>query len=1234
MAKLKSGTQIFGNLIVDTFVTATGNIVSTANISGANANITTQINTTSVSASGNIRTAGTISSTGNITSGNISATNHTGTTVSVTGTVTGASVVGGVMTGSSSSVTGTQTAASTVGGVITGSSVSVTGAVTAASATASSVAGGVITGSSTSVTGTQTAASTVGGVITGSSSSVTGNVNAGNIIGGALYGSSVSVSGNVTGSNVNTSKIVGTSVAISSTGGINLVATGNIDVNNRLIINLADPSQAQDAATKNYVDSVTSNVHYHQPANAATTTTLSSTYGGATIVYNNGASGVGANLVMSGNTYTTIDGVNIAVANNRILVKNEANATWNGIYVYSNSTVITRSTLEDLAVEWAGGDDFFVLGGTINGNTTWVQTNTVTTIGVSDITFVQVGGGSGSYSAGSGLSLTGTQFSALTDGVTTTINGSNQIAVKASATLTTPNIGAATGTSLSTTGNITTASTLLATGTSLTGAVAAVFGPANASLHTSAIITSAGSANNSSQFAFQNNSSGSNASADLAVYNNLGTDTSYFVDMGIVSSTYDGPNIGANVFSPNDGYLYVAGNSITGPVGTGANIGNLIIGATNGQVITWLGNTSTDNIITRVATTGFLVTGQVSASGNVIGGNITTAGRVVSTVATGTAPFVVSSITKVDNLNVEQVDGFHADQASSANTIVVRDANGNINSAVISASGNITSGNLLASGIISSTGNATLGNIATAGKLTITAATPPTTDIVTVTNAGQPIVTAGVSAFQVAYVGGSAAVEASASRVDLTPGGTSGGTWNAFRVSATAGANPGVALNGIKFDNVVTAGGVDSAINAGTGWDNLIIANGVSIINGSGIVQSAAVSGSYTNITGLGTLTSLSVSGNVTVSSNVFTVDTTSNSISLLGDNTDIIIKGITVEPSAPSTGNLVIYSKSIAGRMLPKWVGPSGFDSPFQALIGQNKVAWWNPPGNSTTVPGVVGFNAPTAVGTATARNVAATNIFTRSRRLGYNSAATAGQAGGHYSTATQFTIGDALGLGGFYYVCRFGSADTLAQAISFVGMTNLTATPVVTTSPATFTNSIGIGCATGDTNYSIYYGGSAAQTPIALGVGFPAKTNSTDLIEIVLFAATNVNNAVGWRATNLSKYASFTASISGTTLTSSAVTNGTISIGQTIQGPGVTVGTKITAGSGTSWTVSASQTVGPVAVTATTFESGTLTAATPGTQLPLSSTFLNHRAYRSNNATATAVLIDIISVYIETDT
>ena len=392
--------------------------------------------------------------------------------------------------------------------------------------------------------------------------------------------------------------------------------------------------------------------------------------------------------------------------------------------------------------------------------------------------------------------------------------------------------------------------------------------------------------------------------------------------------------------------------------------------------------------------------------------------------------------------------------------------------------------------------------------------------------------------------------------------------------------------------------------------------------------------GAAGSVSGVGTDTQViyNNAGALTGSANL-TYSQTNNTLSLLGTDAEFILQGVTNEPPSPASGNLTIYSKSIANRMIPKWVGPSGFDTPFQSSFAVNKIGVWSPPGNATTVPGVFGFTAPTAIGTATLRTSAATNIFTRTRRLGYNSAATAGQAGGHFQPNAIYTIGDGAGLGGFFYVCRFGSADAIATAISFVGLSNLIVTPVVTTSPATFTNCIGIGCATGDTTYSIYYGGSAAQTPIALGVGFPAKVASTDLIELVLFAPTNSNTTVGYRATNLSRYSAFTAAIVGTAMTSSAVTVGTINIGQLIQGPGIAAGTYITAGSGTSWTVGVSQTI-TTTVTGTTQVSGTLTAATAGTQLPLSSTFLAHRAYRSNNATASAVLIDIASVYIETDT
>ena len=59
----------------------------------------------------------------------------------------------------------------------------------------------------------------------------------------------------------------------------------------------------------------------------------------------------------------------------------------------------------------------------------------------------------------------------------------------------------------------------------------------------------------------------------------------------------------------------------------------------------------------------------------------------------------------------------------------------------------------------------------------------------------------------------------------------------------------------------------------------------------------------------------------------------------------------------------------------------------------------------------------------------------------------------------------------------------------------------------------------------------------------------------------------------------ATFTGTISGTTLTVSSIT-GTIAIGQIITGAGVTTNTVITGGSGSTWTVNFSQSAGPIAM------------------------------------------------------
>ena len=171
--------------------------------------------------------------------------------------------------------------------------------------------------------------------------------------------------------------------------------TGTLSMGANNITNLATPVLATDAATKNYVDSVAVGINVKTSCAAATT----------------------ANITLSG--AQTIDGVSV-VAGNRVLVKNQTAPADNGIYVASASAW-TRATDADTWAELIGAM-VFISAGTINGLTSWISnTTTGGTIGVTAVTFVQFGA-SQSYTAGTGITLSGNQFS-LTTPVTVSSGG-------------------------------------------------------------------------------------------------------------------------------------------------------------------------------------------------------------------------------------------------------------------------------------------------------------------------------------------------------------------------------------------------------------------------------------------------------------------------------------------------------------------------------------------------------------------------------------------------------------------------------------------------------------------------------------------------------------------------------------------------------------------------------------------------------------------------------------------
>ncbi len=168
--------------------------------------------------------------------------------------------------------------------------------------------------------------------------------------------------------------------------------SGTLTFSAGTVTGLATPSAATDAATKSYVDSLSQGLDPKGSVRAATT-----------------AAGTLASSFANG---SVIDGVTLATGN-RILIKNQAAPAENGIYTVNASGAPTRAVDMDAWTEVPGAF-VFVEEGTALADTGWVcSANQGGTLNTTAITFVQFSG-AGTYTAGTGLTLSGTQFSLTT----------------------------------------------------------------------------------------------------------------------------------------------------------------------------------------------------------------------------------------------------------------------------------------------------------------------------------------------------------------------------------------------------------------------------------------------------------------------------------------------------------------------------------------------------------------------------------------------------------------------------------------------------------------------------------------------------------------------------------------------------------------------------------------------------------------------------------------------------
>jgi hypothetical protein len=215
--------------------------------------------------------------------------------------------------------------------------------------------------------------------------------------------------------------------------------TGAIAMGTSKITGLGDPTSAQDAATKSYVDGVAQGLDVKESVRLATTSNLVATYGNS-----------GTTLTMDTAGVLTIDSSNIGV-NDRILIKNQSIPERNGIYTVTTqgiaddgrggaavATVFTRASDATLAggvFSFDAGAFTFVEEGTVNAGRGYVY-NGHTTYSWSQFS------GAGTFVAGNGLTLTGNSFSIDTT-ITADLSTAQTLTNKTltSPTLTTPALG-------------------------------------------------------------------------------------------------------------------------------------------------------------------------------------------------------------------------------------------------------------------------------------------------------------------------------------------------------------------------------------------------------------------------------------------------------------------------------------------------------------------------------------------------------------------------------------------------------------------------------------------------------------------------------------------------------------------------------------------------------------------------------------------------------------------------
>ena len=876
--------NVGGNLAVGGNISITGNVTSlnvTGNITGGNLLTPGLISATGNITGGNLSAgSGTIVTTGNINGGNLNATSGvTATTVTATGNVAGGNlttagqvvatgnVSGGNVTTAGITSTGSLTASTTIvaTGNVTGGNVNTAGQVVATG----NVNGGNLVTTGITSTGSLTASTTIvaTGNITGGNLNTagqvvaTGNVNGGNVISTALVsGTTVTASGNVNGGNLVTSGITSTgsltaSTTIVATGNVTggnlntagqVVATGNVNGGNLVTSGLTTTGTLAVSSTSTFTGNITSalNVTGNIAGGNLSTPGLISATGNIT----------GGNLVTTGVTQTgTLTTTGNAIVGGNLIVQGN----------------ISYTNVDDLRVE----DPVIILGTGPNG------APLTTDDGMDRGVFMEY------YKSGLGNAFMGWDNSTgnMVIAASASFASNNIVNYNAFGTLQAGNLyiqsavstGNVTGGNLltgglvSATGNVTggnlITSGLTSTGTLAVSSTSTFTGNITSALNVTGNIAG-GNLNTAGQVVATGNITGGNliTSGSMTVTGNINGGNLNAVNRVSASTGYFTGNVDVlgnlnatiGVVYANSGIFY--GNTTTGinaafagvpgftPLGSNVimqfagnvpdyaqlNFQNISSSATaSGDfVITSNNGTDTANFINMGMASSNWDGTQTNSLGNAVGANdgylyVDGGDLVIGTSETGT--------------NLKISIGAH----NNTGNVAWFTSTGLGVTGVVTATGNVTGGNLVTAGLASITGNVTGGNLITAGLISAGTTITATGNVAggNLTTAGQVVATGNVSGGNViatALVTG-ANVTASANVTGANVVGTTSGKFGNIVISGdditdtngrvnfnTAGADVDFAINADTVANVfyVDAGTGTASFGSATQTTNAIVA--------------------------------------------------------------------------------------------------------------------------------------------------------------------------------------------------------------------------------------------------------------------------------------------------------------------------------------------------------------------------------------------------------------------------